>query len=282
MAMTCPNVILRGGHRTWLKWHRARRRASDPVFTGARIIEAMRTGASVEVDLVVHGGGGFAVLHNLSLEEETTGRGPVRAADAATLRGLQLRDNAGNVLADRVMLLEDLCALLREEPPHPEALLQLDFKEDIAAVDARVLAGFGGTIGGLGPSMILSGGDLAAVTALTAAAPGLRMGYDPCHGDSIDELRRSGDFAGWIGEALAVAPGAELIYLAHEIVTAADDAGVDLIALVHAAGRRVDAYTIQRVTSASLDLARRLIGLKVDQITTDDPEGLCAGLTDAA
>ncbi len=276
--MTCPQFVETGGHRTWLKWHRARRRAGDPVFTASRILEAMRTGASVEVDLVVHGGGGFAVLHNLTLEEETTGQGTVRAADAATLRGLNLRGNGGEVLPDRVMLLEDLCALLRRDPPHGDALLQLDFKEDLAALDAEIIAGLGGAVGDLGRHMILSGGDLAAVRALTEAAPGLRMGYDPCHGAALEMLRRTGDFAGWIGAALRTAPGAELIYLAHEIVMAADDASVDLIGMVHAAGRRVDAYTIQRVTPDSVALARRLVGLGVDQITTDDPEGLCAAM----
>jgi glycerophosphoryl diester phosphodiesterase len=239
----------------------------------------MRLGASVEVDLVVHGGGGMAVLHNLMLEEETTGTGPVRAADAATLRALHLRANDGRVLPERVMLLEDLCAELRHNRPHTDALLQLDFKEDMAALDPRTLAAFGEAIGGLGPHVILSGGDLDAVMALVAAAPGLRMGYDPCHGGSLEALRASGDFAGWIAEALAAAPGAELIYLAHEIVTAADDAGVDLIGRVHAAGRRVDAYTIRRVTPESLRLVARLVALKADQITTDDPEGLCAAMT---
>lgn len=277
--MADPLYLERDGHRTWLKWHRARRRAGDPVFSRARILEGMRLGASVEVDLVVHGGGGMAVLHNLTLEEETTGTGPVRAADAATLRALHLRANDGRVLPERVMLLEDLCAELRHNPPHADALLQLDFKEDMAALDPRTVAGFGEAIGDLGPHMILSGGDLAAVTALVRAAPDVRMGYDPCHGGSLEALRASGDFAGWIAEALAAAPGAELIYLAHEIVVAADDAGVDLIALVHAQGRRVDAYTIQRVTSESLRLAARLVALKADQITTDDPEGLAAAMT---
>jgi glycerophosphoryl diester phosphodiesterase len=277
--MSDPLYLERDGHRTWLKWHRARRRAADPVFSRARILEGMRLGASVEVDLVVHGGGGMAVLHNLSLEEETTGTGPVRAADAATLRALHRRANDGNVLPDRVMLLEDLCAELRQERPHREALLQLDFKEDKAALDPRTISAFGKAIGDLGLHMILSGGDLAAVTALVSAAPGVRMGYDPCHGGSLDALRVSGDFAGWIGEALEAAPGAELIYLAHEIVLAADDMGVDLIGLVHANGRRVDAYTIQRVMPASLRLAARLVALGADQITTDDPEGLAAAMT---
>lgn len=279
MTLPDPLFIERDGHRTWLKWHRARRRATDPVFTGARVLEGMRLGASVEVDLVVHGSGGMAVLHNLLLEEETTGAGPVRRADAATLRALHLRGNDGRALPDRVMLLEDLCALLAYDPPHPEALLQLDFKEDMDALDPHVIAGFGVAIGVLGSHMILSGGDLSAVTALTGAAPGLRMGYDPCHGDSLDALRKTGDFTGWIGAALITAPGAEMIYLAHEIITAADDAGVDLIGRVHAAGRQVDAYTIQRVTPASLAIVRRLIALRADQITTDDPEGLLAAMT---
>jgi glycerophosphoryl diester phosphodiesterase len=277
--MSDPLYLERDGHRSWLKWHRARRRADDPVFSRARILEGMRAGASVEVDLVVHGGGGMAVLHNLMLEEETTGTGPVRAADAATLRALHLRANDGRVLPERVMLLEDLCAELRRNPPHRDALLQLDFKEDMAALDALTIAGFGEAMGDLGPHMILSGGDLDAVIALVRAAPGVRMGYDPCHGGSLEALKASGDFAGWIAEALAAAPGAELIYLAHEIVVAADDAGTDLIGIVHAAGRRVDAYTIQRVTPESLRLAARLVALKADQITTDDPEGLAAAMT---
>jgi len=277
--MSCPRFVETGGHRTWFKWHRARRRADDPVFTARRILEAMRMGASVEVDLVVHGGGGFAVLHNLTLDEETTGRSAVRATDAATLRSLHLRGNGGEVLPDRVMLLEDLCALLRDDPPHEEALLQLDFKEDMAALDAGIIAGLGAAVGALGRHMILSGGDLAAVEALTGAVPGLRMGYDPCHGATLEALIRTGDFAGWINAALETAPRAEMIYLAQEIVTAADDAGVDLIGVVHAAGRRVDAYTIREVTPVNIAIARRLVRLGADQITTDDPEGLCSAMT---
>jgi glycerophosphoryl diester phosphodiesterase len=276
--MSDPLFIDHDGHRTWLKWHRARRRATDAVFSSARLLEGMRLGASVEVDLVVHGDGGMAVLHNLTLEEETTGSGAVRAADAASLRALHRRANDGQVLPERVMLLEDLCKELRREAPHGNALLQLDFKEDMAALDARVLSAFAEAIGDLGPHMILSGGDLAAVSALVSAAPGVRMGYDPCHGGSLEALRASGDFAGWIGAALAAAPGAELLYLAHEIVAAADEAGVDLIGLVHAEGRRVDAYTIQRVTPESLRLVARLVALRADQITTDDAEGLCAAM----
>ena len=94
--MSDPVSVTHNGHRTFFKWHRARRRAADPVFTGRRILEGMALGASVEVDLVVHGGNGFAVLHDhQSIARETTGAGPARALSAEQIRALRLRGNDG-------------------------------------------------------------------------------------------------------------------------------------------------------------------------------------------
>src|SRR4051794_31692141 len=121
--MTDPITIDRNGHKTWLKWHRGRRRAGDPAFTGQRILEGMRLGASVEVDLVVHADGGYAVLHDLSVERETTGMGKVAELTAAQLRSFFLRDEDGRPLDQPVMLLEDLAALLAREGAHADALL---------------------------------------------------------------------------------------------------------------------------------------------------------------
>lgn len=276
--MADPLHIDRNGHRTWLKWHRARRKATDPVFTGARILEGMRLGASVEVDLVVHGDHGCAVLHNFELDEETTGTGLVREASAETIRTLNLRDNRGAVLPDKVMLLEDLCALLVQDAPAPGALLQLDFKEELAALDDKTMASFAASVAPIADALILSGGDLAAINALAEAAPAIQTGYDPCYGDSLARLKATGDFKAFIDEALVAAPDAAMIYLAHEIVLGAHDEGLDIVAPVHAAGKRVDAWTIREVTPATLAQVERLLDLKVDQITTDDPEGLHAAL----
>lgn len=277
--MIDPLYIERNGHRTWLKWHRGRRKASDPVFTGSRILEAMRLGASVEVDLVIHADNGCAILHNLSLDEETTGTGLVRQTPAARLRQLHLRGGDGEPIADRVMLLEDLCTLLAQNPPHPDALLQLDFKENAAALTPEVIANFGSTVGPVARSLILSGGDLDAISLLAHSAPKLRIGYDPCYGESLARLKASGDYKTFISDALAAAPDAEMIYLAYELILAGDKSGFDLIGAVHQAGRRVDAWTIRAVTPTTLDAVERLLALKVDQITTDDPEGLKAALT---
>lgn len=271
--MTAPLYIDRDGHRTWIKWHRGRRRLADPVFTGARIEEAMQLGASVEVDLVIHADHGCAVLHDLTLERETTGSGMVRETAAAALRQLHLRGNDGQPITDKVLLLEDLCALLAEEGAHPEALLQLDFKEDFEALTPQVIAGFSTSVAPVVASLILSGGDFDAVAALAQAAPGLMTGYDPCYGETLAKLKADGDYLGFIEQALVTAPDARMIYLAHDIVLAAADAGIDIVAPVHAAGRRVDAWTINCITTETIARIDRLLGVKVDQITTDDPEG---------
>ena len=86
-------------------------------------------------------------------------------------------------------------------------------------------------------TMIVSGGDAAAIAALAGATPGLAIGHDPCQDDKVARLRATGDFAGFIAEGLAEAPAASMIYLAHEIVAAADVAGFDLDRRVSCRGK---------------------------------------------
>jgi glycerophosphoryl diester phosphodiesterase len=271
----------RNGHRTWLKWHRARRKASDPVFTGARILEGMRLGASVEVDLVIHKDRGFAVLHDETAQRETSGAGRVADLSAAQLRQLFLRDNDGSLTDQKVMLLEDLAALLEDGGAHPKAVLQLDYKQDAKALDDLAIRTFRQSVAPVAPHMILSSGDAEAVALLTAGVPGLRIGYDPCHGDSLEQLSKSLDFAGFVGNAVAASPNAEMIYLAYPVVLSATKHGFDIVGAFHAADRRIDAYTIKRADETTAPIIATLLDCRVDQITTDDPEGvgaLIAGL----
>lgn len=276
--MADPVSVTRNGHRTFLKWHRARRYGTDPVFTGRRILEGMRLGASVEVDLVVHAGNGFAVLHNLSLGQESTGGGMVRQTAPEVLRGLHLRDNAGRPIADRVMLLEDLAALIARDGAHPESLLQLDYKEDAAALSPEAVANFAVALAPVARHFIVSSGDAESVRILTRATPGLRVGYDPCHQGAMGRLMRSRDYAAFVAEAVAASPGSELDYLDFRLVLAAADDGFDIVDAFHAAGKRIDAYTVNRADEEGLAVIERLLDLGVDQITTDDPEGVAAAL----
>jgi glycerophosphoryl diester phosphodiesterase len=271
-----PIFIERNGHRTWLKWHRARRKGSDPVFTGARILEGMRLGASVEVDLVVHADGGYAVLHDLSVERETTGSGKVAELGADALRALHLRAEDGTPLPDHVMLLEDLADLLQQAALHPDALLQLDYKEDWKVLDEKAVASFKRSVAPVAKHMILSSGDAESVRLLTEGVEGLRIGYDPCHDGALERLQQSRDFTGFVRDAIAASPKAEMIYLYYGLVLEADRLGFDIVSAFHAEGRRIDAYTINQANEESRPKVARLLELKVDQITTDDPEGLVA------
>jgi glycerophosphoryl diester phosphodiesterase len=277
---TDPIFVERNGHKTLLKWHRARRKASDPEFTSTRILEAMRIGASVEVDLVVHADQGFAILHDLELDHGTTGSGPVFATSGDRLRELYLRGNDGTPIADRVMLLEDLCELLKANPAHPDALLQLDYKEDLSRLSPSVVANFASAVTPVSQTMILSGGDSAAVALLAAATPGLQTGYDPTYPGVLDVLKSPEDFSHFIAGALQTAPEAAMIYLDYELILAADAVGADLVGAVHADRRRVDAWTIRSINPATLQQVHRLLELRVDQITTDDPAGLIAALAE--
>jgi len=273
-----PILVSRDGHRTFFKWHRGRRRLSDPVFTGRRIIEGMQAGASVEVDLVVHGDNSMAVLHNLSLERETTGTGLVRDTSAAAFRELNLRDNDGQPIADRVMLLEDLAALIARDGAHPDGLLQLDYKEDAAALTPEAIANFAKALQAVAGHFILSSGDADAVRLLSEAVPGIHIGYDPCHEGALERLMETRDFAAFVADAVSAAPKSELIYLAWQLVIEADKDGFDIIAAFHGHSRRIDAYTIRQVDAETLPIVQRLLALKVDQITTDDPEGMASAL----
>ena len=274
--MTDPLFITRNGHRTWLKWHRGRRKASDPVFTGARILEGMRLGASIEVDLVVTADKGMAVLHDMTLDRETTGQGPVAAARDANIRQLHLRGNDGAPIDDKVMLLDDLCALMAQGSVHPEALLQLDYKEDETVLDAGAIDKFVRATGPVAGNMIVSSGSAQAVKLLTVGVPGMRSGYDASDEARFKAALAAGALQGFVDEAVATAPDVDMIYLYWEIVTLAADAGFDIVAAFHRHGKRIDAWTIREASAAMKPVVERLLGLRVDQITTDDPEGLVA------
>lgn len=266
--------IERDGFRTMLKWHRSHKQAGDISFTPERIMEGMALGASVEVDLLCHSDGGFAVLHDEDLDKATTGFGPVAQASADTLRGLYLRDSAGAPTHHRILLLEDLAALLTEKTFGTDAVLQLDLKETAPRIGAREIETFKQAVQPIAQHLILSCGDAKAVTLLADAVENLPVGYDPCHDGAIERLLASRDFDGFVSQAVNAIANTQMIYLEHRLILAADDLGFDLVGAFHAKGERVDAYTIKTADQAALPVVNRLLALRCDQITTDDPVGL--------
>ncbi|MDO5528146.1 MAG: glycerophosphodiester phosphodiesterase [Paracoccus sp. (in: a-proteobacteria)] len=260
------------GRKVWLKWHRARRVSTDPEFSPARIREGMKAGARIEVDLVPCADG-FAVLHDDTLDRSTSGRGLVADHAAGSLSGLFLRGPDGSITSERVMTLGDLCVLAAGQAGIG-AQIQLDLKVGRAALVPAVTAGFAQAVEPVAERLILSGGDSAAVAYLGDMVPRLPLGHDPCHGGTVARLMERRDFDGFVCGAVGDAGRARMIYLEHGLILFADDRGFDLIGALHEAGFEVDAYTIPRAAPPYLDAISRLLGLGVDQITTDDPQSL--------
>ncbi|MBA3519635.1 MAG: hypothetical protein H0T75_18800, partial [Rhizobiales bacterium] len=105
-------AIFHAGFRTRLKWHRLRRRMADPMFSLDVMQDGFRLGASMELDLRVRHDGGFVVLHDDTLDRETTGAGAASDQTIAGLRKLHFDDSgleaAGRRPLRPLILAEDL------------------------------------------------------------------------------------------------------------------------------------------------------------------------------
>jgi len=246
-------------------------------FSPVRIAEGLAAGASVEVDIHPLACGDWAVLHDATLDRETTGQGPVVAMTAAGLSALRLRDGSGTASDVPVGSLSRLAQDAAAGVIGAGALLQLDLKVDTDALTAANVAGFAAAVAPLVPHLILSGGDAGAVRRLADAA-GVAVGFDPCHAQASVNLARTGRFDAFVDEALAAMPDARMFYLDRLLVALAAARGADLIAPFRAAGRQVDVYTFRDTGAAEVAAARAAIAQRADQITTDDPAGLYAAL----
>lgn len=268
--MAEPVAIQSDAHHCRLKWHRARRHATDTAFSAARIRQGLAAGAVVEVDLNPLAAGGWVVLHDETLDRETTGTGLVGHLSEADLAALCLRDNTGQATPHPVASLGALARDLADADLSRSGHLQLDLKVGAEQLTPDHLRGFLRDVAPIAAHVVLSGGDARAVRQL-ADASGVGVGFDPCHSSAMLELAASRAYDAFVAEAVAAVPEARIIYLHRALVRGADAQGVDLIAAFHASDREVDVYTFEDASDLSTAEIGRLMDLKADQITTDDP-----------
>ena len=253
-----------------LKWHRLRQRVSDPEFGAAVMAKGFRLGASIALDLRVRADGGFAVLHDDTLERETDGHGPVRFWTAQTLAALSY-----NADPRPLMLSEDLAALMPSA--HPEALLQFDMKDDLAAIGPRGIDHLTEHFAASGSPLIFSGACLDLIAAIAQRLPNAKRGIDPT--DRIVALLETGHLADVEPALITEIQGKtapDTVYLSWELLLHTRPLGLDLVALCHAEGVKVDAWTFTPHDAGNglratewMDF-RALVALQPDQITTDD------------
>lgn len=271
MMDTTPGLDLyHDGHRTRLKWHRLRLSLSAPLFSAETMAKGFAVGASMELDLRVRADGGFVVLHDKTLDGETDGHGRVRETAPETLRGLVMK--AGGTPP---ILSEDLARLLTTA--HPDALLQFDMKDDLATIGEAGLAHLQALFADAAGAIIISGGDLDLIAALKTRLPRIARGIDPTD-TLVALLAAEGPAAveSALEANLAGPTEPDTVYLSWPLVLRAAEAGLDLIAICHRHGCKVDAWTFNLADPyagfSDTEWARfsALMALKPDQITTDE------------
>ncbi len=182
LAAYPPAVALEAGARPiTLKWHKLRRRREDPALSRANLEAGLGAGAVLEVDLVATADSDLVCLHELRLEDETTGRGVVAAQSSDSVLSFRQRDNAGRSLHSRVLSLGQIVEMLGANPPagRPDGRVQLDLKQPPAGITLEVCRRFAATLGDRGGWCTLSGPSWPAIQRLAAAVPGLATGFDP-------------------------------------------------------------------------------------------------------
>ena len=258
--------------RVRLKWHRLQRASVDTPFTRSRLQEGLALGASMEVDLRMCADGGFACVHDDTLDRETTGVGSVYATSSVALGHIHLRDNGGNPSEEPVLLFDELCALANDG--RAAALIQLDLKETIDRLDTTCIDKFLRVVEPCVDRLILSGEDWAAVKRL-----GVELARSSARLRSVREFGspRSSLMQPTLtdlrGLVCSTAPEATTIYLEYRLVLAGLAAGSDFVAKFHRHNRLVDAWTLDLHLPDSPEALRSLVTAGVDQITTGDSCG---------
>ena len=257
-----------------LKWHQLRRRRSDPVFLRANLEAALQTGAACEVDLVATADGHFLCLHDLTLDAETTGTGPVAALDRIEIERLRQRAPDGRPLAEPPLFLDEVVAAVCRHGAVPPGSVQLDVKLAEAELTPALLATLPLVLGEDTACFTAGGYDWPAICRLAQAAPGLRRGFDPLDFHEQTPPRDALEFCDLAELTLSTAPDAAIYYLHAEMVLDGLDVGVNMVERMRSHGAEVDCWTIDADRPNVATILHRLIAAGCDQITTNDPETL--------
>jgi glycerophosphoryl diester phosphodiesterase len=287
-----------------LVYHAARGPHPHPANSIAAFQACLAVGARVvEMDISPLADGDFALVHGPSLERSTTGSGPVSAQTAGEVRSLYFVWQ-GVVTDDPVRLLSDALELVRSHP-HPVEL-QLDLKPHAPLTDA-ILARLVETLQPVRDRVRVTSMADWALRRLRALDADLALGIDPFLYLDVDSAERRdptvppfrlGAYGYWDDHPLATqhwgkpadylaarsealwvqAPTGAAWYIHAGLLAQALDDGFDWIAHLHLREAQAAAWTLDSDQPEQVALARRLIALGVDRITTNDAPALARAL----
>lgn len=257
-----------------IKWHRLKRRRTDPPFLRTNLEAALLANAPAEVDLQVTSDGHLVCLHDDTLDRETSGEGSVASHPRTAIETMVQRAPDGRLLGEPPLFLDEVADAMRRHGARPAALFQLDLKADEADLTPNVMHRLRAMLEGIAPAFVVGGTDAEAVLRLAGAVPGMAKGFDPLAWHEDEPPVDAAAFRALGERTLAEMPDAAIFYLQHELVTDGLDAGVNLIEMVKRNGALVDCWTIDSDRPDLLPWLKRLQAAGCDQVTSNDPDEL--------
>jgi glycerophosphoryl diester phosphodiesterase len=254
--------------------------------------------AFVEIDITALADTDYLLVHDPELESETTGIGRVESRRAADARELYYKDSDQirvPHLGDVVKLFQDFGGAAR---------LQLDFKNMIPFTSEEPLHRLVNLIQPLQERVIVSTSADWQLRKLRALAPWLDLGLDVHFyiddrpADSpVEEYsypRRHAAYGYWddhpiaqfrfwttaeylldrCGMLIGLVPKVSTFYISHKLLVQSLDDGFNWAEPLHAAGIRLDAWTLDVDNPVAVANGKRLLEAGVDQFTSNTPLAL--------
>jgi len=293
--------------KTLLIHHAANRGHGHPANSLRSLQICLEAGARVvEVDVTPTSGGDFALLHDGVLDNSTNGMGSVFSATAEQVCKLQYT-RQGAVTNEKVGILSQAVSLIQKYTCLQE--LQIDFKQHVPLTDA-VLNDLLRVIKPVKERVRVTSIADWALRRLRVLDNDLLLGFDPLlyldvemegERDEINlPFRKNAygylddhplgshrgetpaDYLAARAESLIAQSPPDIIwYINVRLLANALNDGFDWIAYLHKRGFQVDAWTLNPDQREQVILARRLVEVGIDRITTNDAPRLAIALGDS-
>jgi glycerophosphoryl diester phosphodiesterase len=264
-----------------LKWHMLRRRETDPAHLRENLDAGLRAGAALEVDLVATADGAFVCLHDLTLDRETTGSGPVAENLAYDIRRLRQRGPDGVSLASPPLFLDEVVAAIARSS-YRERQVQLDIKLPANQLDSETLGRLRRMLGDLAAAFIVGTTDAEIYARVRVSAPEIPVGFDPLVLHEVSPPTTRHAFVALADETRRLGPGAHLYYLNADLILSGLAQGINLVERVCRDRCEVDAWTVDSTRLNVREVLRTLVEAGCHQITTNGPEALLPILQEVA
>jgi glycerophosphoryl diester phosphodiesterase len=269
------------------------------------IAHGLRAGVPhVEIDVVALANDDYLLVHDWTLEGETTGSGPTDACTLAQARNLRIRHD-GRETHFRVPVLSDLIALFAQHDGNTH--LQIDFKNLIPFPTPEPLLRLLRIIEPLDERVLVSSGADWQLRQLRRMAPWLKIGLEvqlhldwddstdrdprvPPHkrgaygyyDDSLIATQRIWSAADYLWDRcqtlIGLVPRISTFYMNHQLLARSLDDGFNWAEALHRAGIKLDAWTMDVTDPVAMANLPHLVAAGVDQITTNTPLALTQAL----